>query len=92
MEQPPDGKLQLSSLRRGLQRQHLDTLTRMVLRSTNTPGDARTVAWYELKQLRNSLDRTLKRRDKDMDTYTLAHLEESRDRIRKALDAQLQTQ
>lgn len=91
--QPPDGKLQLSSLRRGLQRQHLDTLTRMVLRSTtNTPGDARTVAWYELKQLRNSLDRTLKRRQKDMDTYTLAHLEESRDRIRKALDAQLQTQ
>ena len=90
--QPPDGKLQLSSLRRGLQRQHLDTLTRMVLRSTSTPGDARTVAWYELKQLRNSLDRTLKHRTKDMDTYTLAHLEESRDRIRKALDAQLQTQ
>ncbi|HEY9906643.1 MAG TPA: zinc-dependent metalloprotease [Thermosynechococcaceae cyanobacterium] len=90
--QPPDGKLQLSSLRRGLQRQHLDTLTRMVLRSTSTPGDARTVAWYELKQLATGLDRTLKRREKDMDTYTLAHLEESRDRIRKALNAQLQTQ
>ena len=64
----------------------------MVLRKTPAPDDARTLAWYELKQLAIALDRVLPRQGKDADTETKAHLEETRDRIAKTLDAKLQTQ
>src|SRR5579883_610761 len=50
----PADKLQLSSLRRGLQREYLKTMTAMVLRTVDVPEDARTLAWYELKQDRKS--------------------------------------
>ncbi|MBW4581855.1 MAG: zinc-dependent metalloprotease [Tildeniella nuda ZEHNDER 1965/U140] len=88
----PEGTLKLSSLRRGLQREYLKALTAMVLRTADVPDDARTLAWYELKQLASALDRVLKREGKDADTQTKAHLEETRDRIAKTLDAKLQTQ
>lgn len=84
-------QLKLSGLRRGVQREYLDALSRMVLRTTNVPEDARTLAWYSLKQLRPALDDCLRQSGK-MDTYTRAHLEETRDRIIKLLGAQLQTQ
>lgn len=87
----PDDKLHLSSLRRGLQRQHLTLMTAMVLRSINVPEDARTLAWYNLKQLYLALDKASRRANK-ADAYTRAHLEESRDRIIKTLNAQLQSQ
>lgn len=80
----------ISSLRRSLQREYLETMLKMVLRSTPVPEDARTLAWYELRQLRQSLDRALRHQDR-LDTYSKAHLLESRDRITKALDAQLQS-
>lgn len=88
----PDGKLQLSSLRRGLQREYLKALTGMVLRTVDVPDDARTLAWYELKQLAEGIDRALKRQGRDVDVETIAHLEETRDRLAKTLDAKLQTQ
>ena len=87
----PEGTLKLSSLRRGLQREYLKTLTAMVLRTTNAPDDARTLAWYELKQLAAVLDHVLKHQGKEADTETRAHLEETRDRIAKTLNAELQT-
>ncbi|MFM6007664.1 MAG: hypothetical protein ACKPA7_27895, partial [Sphaerospermopsis kisseleviana] len=79
------GKLEISSLRRGLQRQYVNFLTAMVLRKVDVPEDARTLAWYKLKQL----DHQLKRVRSD-DEYTKAHLLETRDRIEKALNAPLQ--
>ncbi|MBW4471636.1 MAG: zinc-dependent metalloprotease [Stenomitos rutilans HA7619-LM2] len=88
----PEGKLQLSSLRRGLQREYLKALTGMVLRTVDVPDDARTLAWYELKQLAEGIDRVLKHRGRETDTETIAHLEETRDRIAKTLDAKLFTQ
>lgn len=88
----PDAVPQLSSLRRGLQREHLNQLTRMVLRTTRAPEDARTLARFHLKQLRKALETTLRRYADKMDDYTRAHLEETSDRIAKALDAQLQSQ
>jgi uncharacterized protein with GYD domain len=88
----PEEKLQLSSLRRGLQREHLNALTNMVLRTANVPDDARTLAWYELKQLANALDRVLKRQGREANIETRAYLEETRDRLAKILDAKLQTQ
>jgi hypothetical protein len=86
-----DGKPEnISSLRRSLQREHLEILLEMVLRTSAVPEDARTLAWYELRQLRKSLDASLRKQDK-LDTYTKAHLAETRDRIDKALTARLES-
>ncbi len=87
----PTANLHLSSLRRGLQRAHLNTLSKMVLRTAEAPEDARTLAWHNLKQLRSALDKIL-RQDDGQDALTRAYLEETHDRIAKILDAQLQTQ
>ena len=90
--QPDDKSLSISSIRRSLQRSYLNQLTSMVLRRDNVPEDARTLAWYRLRLLQGSLNRVLRRHGGEMDTYTKAHLEETRSRIRKALDAQIQSQ
>jgi hypothetical protein len=87
----PKGTLHLSTLRRGLQREHLNRLANMVLRRSQVPEDARTLAWYSIKQLREQLDDAL-RQGGSMDLATRAHLEETRNRILKTLDAQLETQ
>ncbi|MBN3899436.1 MAG: zinc-dependent metalloprotease [Nostoc sp. NOS(2021)] len=82
----PKGKsIKISSLRRGLQREYLNILTAMVLRKESVPEDARTLAWYKLKQL----DEKLKQVNSE-DEYTKAHLLETRDRIEKVLNAPLQ--
>ena len=87
----PDGKLvQISSLRRALQREHLNLMTSMVLRTESVPEDARTLAWYKLRQLREQLNKTLAH-SKKLDEYTKAHLEETSDRINKTLNAQLRS-
>ncbi|MDZ8185264.1 MAG: zinc-dependent metalloprotease [Nostoc sp. ChiSLP02] len=82
----PKGKpMKIASLRRGLQREYLDILSGMVLRKQYVPEDARTLAWYKLRQL----DDKLKDVSSD-DEYTKAHLLETRDRIEKILNAPLQ--
>jgi hypothetical protein len=63
----------------------------MVLRKTSDPEDARTLAWYELRQLREDLSKSIRNLDKNADAYTRAHLEETRDRISKVLNAQIQS-
>ncbi|NJM21599.1 MAG: zinc-dependent metalloprotease [Richelia sp. SM1_7_0] len=78
--------LEISSLRRGLQRKYLDILTNMVLRKVSAPDDARTLAWYKLRQLGEKLEEV-----DSKDEYTKAHLLETRQRINKVLDAPLQT-
>ncbi|MTJ11144.1 zinc-dependent metalloprotease [Anabaena sp. UHCC 0187] len=80
----PKGKVQISSLRRGLQREYLEILMGMVLRKEAAPEDARTLAWYKLKQLNSKL-----RRVNSQDEYTQAFLLETRDRIEKTLNAPL---
>jgi hypothetical protein len=85
---PPD-RLSLSSLRRALQREHMNALTKMVLRKADVPEDAQTVARYQLKQLQAAIGKAERKVDRK-DIYTLAHLEEAQDRIGKALDASLQ--
>jgi len=83
--QPKKGQpLEIASLRRGLQRQYLKILTDMVLRKRSAPEDARTLAWYKLRQLKEKLDGA-----NSSDEYTKAHLLETRDRIKKVLDAPL---
>lgn len=79
----------ISSVRRSLQREYLNILLEMMLGTTNTPEDGRTLAWYELRQLQKAIDVRLKQLTESLDIYTLAHLEASGDRINKALNAQL---
>jgi hypothetical protein len=87
-----DGELvSISSVRRSLQRDHLGILIRMVLRTSAVPEDARTLAWQELRQLHKSIDRRLRKQGRNLDAYTRAHLEETRDRIAKTLDAGLRS-
>ncbi|MGJ5673217.1 MAG: zinc-dependent metalloprotease [Nostochopsis sp.] len=82
----PQGKtIKISSLRRGIQRRYVETLYEMVLRKQEVPEDARTLAWYKLKQLSEKLDNV-----RGGDEYTKAHLLETSDRIKKVLDAPLQ--
>jgi hypothetical protein len=82
----PNGKqMKISSLRRGLQQEYLDLLTAMVLRKEQVPEDARTMAWYKLKQLQEKLNGA-----DSKDEYTKAHLLQTRDRIEKVLNAPLQ--
>jgi len=87
----PQDNLKLSGLRRALQRQYMEAMISMLLRQVDVPEDARTVARYELKQLQKSIDRAMGRVN-EKEVYTKAHLEEARDRIGKALEAQLQSQ
>ena len=84
--EPKDKDIEISSLRRGLQRKYLDILANMVLRKVNVPEDARTLAWYKLRQLAEKLDDA-----ESDDEYTKAHLLETRQRISKVLDAPLRT-
>ena len=109
--QPPNDLTQVSSLRRSLQRQHMNLLVNLALRNrlspdkidnfldfvvgiqtSNPPEDARTLAWYQLRQLRDRLANVLRDRGDKLDIYTKAHLEEASDRIAKAIDAKLQSQ
>ncbi|MGB3265877.1 MAG: zinc-dependent metalloprotease [Microcoleus sp.] len=87
----PEKKMQISTFRRSLQREHLAILIGMVLRKTNVPEDARSLAWYELRQLREGLSKTIRNLDRSADAYTRAHLEETRDRISKVLNSQIQS-
>ncbi|MDM9384907.1 zinc-dependent metalloprotease [Chlorogloeopsis sp. ULAP01] len=79
----------ISSIRRSLQREYLSILLEMVLRTSDVPEDSRTLAWYQLRQLHQAIDANLKQQSDNLDIYTLAHLEETSDRITKALNAQL---
>ncbi|MEC4818389.1 MAG: zinc-dependent metalloprotease [Scytonema sp. PMC 1069.18] len=82
---PEDKPLKISSLRRGLQREYLDILMDMILRKNRVPEDARNLAWYKLRQLSDKLEGL-----SSDDEYTKAHLLETRDRINKVLNAQLE--
>ncbi|MEH1837551.1 MAG: zinc-dependent metalloprotease [Nostoc sp.] len=79
----------ISSIRRSLQREYLNILLEMMLGTTDTPEDGRTLAWYKLRQLQKAIDIRLKQLSESIDIYTLVHLEASGDRITKALNAQL---
>ncbi|WP_231505863.1 zinc-dependent metalloprotease [Planktothrix serta] len=86
-----NGEIEISSIRRSLQREHLEILSEMVLRKMTVPEDAETLAWYQLQQLNKQLETTLKRHQNKMNAYTLAHLEQTHNRIQKILEAEVQS-
>ena len=81
----------ISVIRRSLQRQYLRFFSNMVLRKRPAPEDARTLAWYHLRQLEEAIAKALKKRDRHLDLATKAHLEETRARIIKVLQAPLES-
>jgi hypothetical protein len=82
----------ISSLRRNLQREHLERLVDLSL-----PGDSFTAAYkpistlaiIELKKIQEKINVVLAKVGTKGDPYTVAHLSEARDQIKKALDAQV---
>lgn len=76
------------STRRDLQRAHLDAMISLVTNPpSGTPADARAVARYTLQDLLERLDHRLAPPTFEFDAYTRAHLAESRERIKRALEA-----
>ena len=81
-----------SAVRRDLQRAYLDQMTQLVVQPADrTPADARSVARMQLKDLNRRLGSAVAA-GAALDTYTRAHLEESRARIEKALSAGLEAE
>jgi hypothetical protein len=80
----------VSSVRRDLQRLYLNLLIQTVVNpAPGTPEDARAIARSTLAALGTDLDRAMAVPRADLDAYTRAHLADSRDRIARALDAQM---
>lgn len=77
----------IDSLRRQLQRTHLDLLGQMVVQpAAGTPEDARMLAWQSLRALKQRL---LSAKQKGArDSYTRIHIDESLMRVNRALTAQ----
>lgn len=79
----------ISSNRRDLQRAYLDRMITIITDApSNMPADARSVARYELDDLHKRIAQRLSP-PFNFDTYTEAHLRESKVRIEKALEAGL---
>jgi len=85
----PSASLEINSYRRSLQREHLRKMIGMVLRDAAVPEDARTLARYNLVNLRSQLQGALVRPgNKSLEVR--AHLSESIARIDEALKANMQ--
>ncbi|MDE0465845.1 MAG: zinc-dependent metalloprotease [Candidatus Poribacteria bacterium] len=83
----------ISSFRRGLQREHLKQLIKLVLEAdSGTPEDARSLARLHLEEINTQIQRVLQNAQGRLDDYSLAHLKESQVRVAKALDASFQVQ
>jgi hypothetical protein len=80
----------IGSVRRDVQRLYLNALIQMTVSpSPGTPEDARALARATLVGLGRDIDRALAAPRPDMDAYTRAHLGDARDRLNRALDAQM---
>ncbi len=83
-------KPMISSLRRNLQREHMERMIDLTLPSSGNSAAYKAISNLSVKQLRDlkeKIDQSLKTNSKHMDPYTEAHLSEASHRIEKALDA-----
>jgi hypothetical protein len=85
-----DRKPMISSLRRNLQREHVQRLIDLVLKE---PADTAaykpisTLARMQLRELKTRIARSLETCGNKMDAYSVAHLTESQERITRVLEA-----
>jgi hypothetical protein len=81
----------VSSLRRNLQREHLDRLIDLSLTGASNDGASgrpiATLATAKLRELEGKIGKTLDANKSRLDDYSSAHLSEAKLRISKALDA-----
>lgn len=80
----------ISSLRRNLQREHLERMIDLTLPNNGSSAAYKAISNLAVKQLRDlqeKIQQNLKANAKSMDPYTEAHLSEAAHRIGKALDA-----
>ncbi len=95
LDQPcPDArnerKPMISSLRRNLQREHLERLLDLVLEDTDTTAAYKPIgnlARMQLRTIQAKIEKSLKTCEEKMDSYSKAHLAESNERITRALQA-----
>jgi hypothetical protein len=80
----------IRSVRRDVQRLHLNAMIAMVVAPpAGMPEDARSLARATLTGLDNRLAHALEEDGSQLDAYTRAHLADSRERIARALEAQM---
>lgn len=85
-----DRKPMISSLRRNLQREHVQRLIDLVLKE---PADTAaykpisTLARMQLRELKTRIAKSLETCGNKMDAYSVAHLTESQERITRVLEA-----
>ncbi|WP_390621493.1 zinc-dependent metalloprotease [Rubripirellula reticaptiva] len=85
-----DRKPMISSLRRNLQREHMQRLLDLVLESSDDTAAYKPIsnlARMELRTLSADIESSLKKCGDKMDAYTTAHLSETKERIDRALEA-----
>jgi hypothetical protein len=85
-----DRKPMISSLRRNLQREHLQRLLDLVLEDSKDTAAYKPIAnlaRMQLTSLNGKIEASLKSCENKMDAYTVAHLTESKERITRALEA-----
>lgn len=88
-EKRSDRQPMISSLRRNLQREHMQRLSDLVLEKSTTAAykPISNLARMELQELSKRIDGCLDRCGTNLDAYTTAHLTEIRDRIKRVLEA-----
>jgi hypothetical protein len=80
----------IRSVRRDVQRLHLNAMIALVVAPpAGMPEDARSLARATLGGLENGLAHALEEDGAQLDEYTRAHLADSRERIARALEAQM---
>lgn len=85
-----DRKPMISSLRRNLQREHMQRLLDLVLETSDDTAAYKPIsnlARMELRTLSADIKASLEKCGEKMDAYTTAHLSETKERIDRALEA-----
>ena len=89
-EKKDDRNPMISSLRRNLQREHVQRLIDLVLESDSATAATKPIsnlARLELRGLSDDIKETLRKCEANIDSYTKGHLVEVNTRIDRALDA-----
>lgn len=87
----PKKSVELSVVRRNLQREYLKELAYLVLGKGRAPADARSLARLHMKEIDGKITKWLADKAAAVDDTSKAHLEETRERIKKTLNASLQS-
>ena len=85
-----DRKPMISSLRRNLQREHMERLLDLVLKESGDTAAYKPIsnlARMQLRDLQTRIDQMLSKCGERLDAYTSAHLIESQQKIQRALEA-----